>query len=322
MHISDIITESDHWAGKADADIVSAEHVNKTIEQRKYRSSLVEDRMLEFITNNSIHIATEGTAVGQINGLAVYSMGDHSFGKPSRITARVSLGRGQVLNIERETQMSGKIHTKGFLILNGYLQGKYGQNRPLSMSASIGFEQTYSEVDGDSASSTELYTLLSELSGVGIKQGIAVTGSVNQMGDVQAIGGGTFKIEGFYDVCKAKGLTGEQGVMIPRDNVRNLALNDEVVQAVRDGKFHIYAVSTIDEGIEVITGIPAGEINGDGEYPEGTIHYLVEERLDELAKKAREIARPPEDSDDDTNSKGEPSQEKESGDTQDGGVFY
>lgn len=322
MHISDIITESDHWARKADTDIVSAEHVNKTIEQRKYRSSLVEDRMLEFITNNSIHIATEGTAVGQVNGLAVYSMGDHSFGKPSRITARVSLGRGQVMNIERETQMSGKIHTKGFLTLTGYLQGKYGQNRPLSMSASIGFEQTYSEVDGDSASSTELYTLISELSGVGIKQGIAVTGSVNQMGDVQAIGGGTFKIEGFYDVCKAKGLTGEQGVMIPRDNVRNLALNDEVVQAVKDGKFHIYAVSTIDEGIEVLTGIPAGKINGDGEYPEGTIHYLVEARLDELAKKARQIARPPEDSDNDTDSKGEPSPKEESEDSQDSGVFY
>jgi lon-related putative ATP-dependent protease len=327
MHISDIITESDYWARKDGADIVSAEHVNKTIDQRKYRASLVEDKMLEFITQNSIHIATEGTAVGQINGLAVYSMGDYSFGKPSRITARVSLGRGQVVNIERETQMSGKIHTKGFLILNGYIQGKYGHDRPLSMSASIGFEQTYSEVDGDSASSTELYTLLSELSGVGIKQGIAVTGSVNQMGDVQAIGGGTYKIEGFYDVCKAKGLTGEQGVMIPSDNVRNLALNDEVVQAVKDGKFHIYAVSTIDEGIEVLTDTPAGKVNGDGAYPEGTIHYLVEARLDDLAEKARQIARPPEDSENGTDSKIEtpdepPKDEEDSEDTQDNGVFY
>jgi lon-related putative ATP-dependent protease len=327
MHISDIITESDHWTRKADADIVSAEHVEKAIEQRKYRASLVEDKMLEFITKNSIHIATEGTAVGQINGLAVYSMGDYAFGKPSRITARVSLGRGQVVNIERETQMSGKIHTKGFLTLNGYLQGKYGQDKPLSMTASIGFEQTYSEVDGDSASSTELYTLLSELSGVGIKQGIAVTGSVNQVGDVQAIGGATYKIEGFYDVCKAKGLTGEQGVMIPKDNVRNLALNDEVVEAVKDGTFHIYAVTTIDEGIEVLTGTPAGERNGDGEYPEGAIHYLVEERLDQLAEKARQIARPPEDEDTESEKGSEDEGPDVEGsdkpeDTQDGRVFY
>lgn len=298
MHISDIITESDHWAGKAETDIVSADHVKKSIEQRKYRASLIEDRLLESIAKESIHITTEGTAVGQINGLAVYSMGDYSFGKPSRITARVSLGRGEVLNIERETRMSGKIHTKGFLILNGYLQGKYGQDRHLSLSASIGFEQTYTEVDGDSASSTELYTLLSELAGIGIKQGIAVTGAVNQVGDVQAIGGAIYKIEGFYDVCKAKGLTGEQGVMIPKDNIRNLALNDEVVEAVRDGRFNIYAVSTIDDGIEVLTGIPAGQRDGEGEYAEGTIHYLVEKRLDEMAKTSRRPADAEETDDD------------------------
>jgi predicted ATP-dependent protease len=230
-------------------------------------------------------------------------MGDHAFGRPSRITATVSLGRGQLVNIERETQLSGKIHNKGFMILNGYLQGKYGRDKPLSMSASIGFEQTYSEVDGDSASSTELYTLLSALSGLPIKQGIAVTGSVDQAGDVQAIGGATYKIEGFYQVCKAKGLTGEQGVMIPRDNIRNLVLNDELVEAVSAGNFHIYAVSTIDEGLEVLTGAPAGERGEDDEYPEGTVHQLVEFRLEEMAKAAKEAGRPPDDEEDEDDRK-------------------
>ena len=246
-----------------------------------------------------MHIATEGSLVGQINGLVVYSMGDYSFGRPTRITATVSLGRGQLVNIEREAQLSGKIHSKGFLILNGYLQGKYGHDKPLSISASIGFEQTYSEVDGDSASSTELYTLLSALSGLPVKQGIAVTGSVDQVGEVQAIGGALHKIEGFYQVCKSKGLTGDQGVMIPRDNIRNLVLNDELVDAVSQGKFHIYAVSTIDEGMEVLTGTPAGERGEDGEYPEGTVHFLVEKRLDEMAKAARRRGRPADDHDDD-----------------------
>ena len=299
MLISDIITEADYWANKADSPTISGKHVSKAIEQRKYRASLVEDKLLEFITNDTVHIATEGSMVGQINGLAVYSMGDHAFGRPSRITAAVSLGRGQVVNIERETQLSGKLHSKGFMILSGYLHGKYGRDRPLSMSASIGFEQTYSEVDGDSASSTELYTLLSALTGLPIKQSLAVTGSVNQVGEVQAIGGATYKIEGFYQVCKAKGLTGDQGVMIPRDNIRNLVLNDEVVDAISQGKFHIYAVSTRDEGMEVLTDTPAGERGEDGEYPEGTVHHLVERRLKEMAKAARESGRSSDNNDDD-----------------------
>ena len=299
MLISDIITEADYWANKADSPTIGADHVAKAIEQRKYRASLVEEKLLEFIVKDTVHIATEGSLVGQINGLVVYSMGDYSFGRPTRITATVSLGRGQLVNIEREAQLSGKIHSKGFLILNGYLQGKYGHDKPLSISASIGFEQTYSEVDGDSASSTELYTLLSALSGLPVKQGIAVTGSVDQVGEVQAIGGALHKIEGFYQVCKAKGLTGDQGVMIPRDNIRNLVLNDELVDAVSQGKFHIYAVSTIDEGMEVLTGTPAGERGEDGEYPEGTVHFLVEKRLEEMAKAARRRGRPSDDHEDD-----------------------
>ena len=288
MDIADIITEANYWAGKNGSEITMAGHVIKATEHRQYRASLTEERLRELIESGTIRIATEGEVVGQINGLAIYSIGDHSFGKPSRVTARASLGRGQVVNVERETQMSGKIHDKGFMILTGYLQGKYGKDRPLSLSASIGFEQTYSEVDGDSASSTELYALLSELSGLAINQGIAVTGSVNQAGDVQAIGGATPKIEGFYEVCKAKGLSGSQGVMIPKDNLRNLVLKDELVEAAEGGRFHIYAVSTIDEGIEVLTGVPAGDLQPDGTYPEGTVHQLVEARLQQMAQTARE----------------------------------
>ena len=203
----------------------------------------------------------------------------------------MSLGRGQVVNVERETKLSGRIHDKGFMILNGYVQGKYGYNKPLSLGASIGFEQNYSEVDGDSASSTELYALLSAISGLPIEQGIAVTGSVDQSGDVQAIGGGTQKIEGFFEVCKARGLTGKQGVMVPKDNVQHLTLREEVVNAIEAGNFHIYSISTIDEGIEVLTGVPAGErLEAEG-YPEGTVHYLVEERLKEMAQAARDFSK-------------------------------
>ena len=291
MDIADIITEANYWAGKDGSELTMAGHVTKATEQRQYRASLTEERLRELIESGTIHIATDGEAVGQVNGLAIYSIGEHSFGKPSRITARASLGRGQVLNIERETQMSGRIHDKGFMILTGYMQGKYGKENPLSLSASIGFEQTYSEVDGDSASSTELYALLSELSGLAINQGIAVTGSVNQTGEVQAIGGATPKIEGFFEVCKAQGLSGDQGVMIPRDNLRNLVLKDEVVETAEGGRFHIYAVSTIDEGIEVLTGVPAGDLQPDGSYPEGTVHQLVEARLEHMAQRAREYAR-------------------------------
>ena len=268
-------------------------HVEKALRQREYRASLAEERMRESIENDTIRIDTRGEVVGQLNGLAVFYLGEHSFGRPSRVSARVSVGTGRVINIDRETRLSGRIHNKGFLILNGYLQGKYGRNRRLSLSASITFEQSYSQIEGDSASSTELYALLSALSGLPIRQGIAVTGSVNQAGEVQAIGGATYKIEGFFKICKARGLTGSQGVMIPKDNVRNLVLKSEVVNAVRDGKFHIYAVSTIDEGIEALTGVEAGEPDENGKYPDGTVHALVERRLGEMSRNAQRRDREP-----------------------------
>ena len=287
MSVSDVLTESDYWASKSGCDTVELGHVQEALQQREYRASLADERIRESIENDTIRIDTQGKVVGQINGLAVYHLGEHNFGRPSRVSARVSVGNGRVINIDREVRMSGRIHNKGFLILNGYLQGKYGRSRRLSMSASITFEQSYSQIEGDSASSTELYALLSALSGLPIRQGIAVTGSVNQSGEVQAIGGATPKIEGFFKICQSRGLTGTQGVMIPKDNVRNLVLNADVVKAVRDGEFHIYAASTIDEGIEVLTGVEAGELNGDGEYPEGTVHHLVEQRLREMARRDR-----------------------------------
>ena len=217
--------------------------------------------------------------VGEINGLAVVGAGEYSFGKPSKITVSTYRGKSGLINIEREARTSGKIHDKGVMIINGFMGYKYAQTRPLALSASIVFEQLYSGIDGDSASSTELYAIMSSLSSKPIKQGIAVTGSVNQRGQIQPIGGVNQKIEGYFKVCKIKGLTGEQGVIIPYQNVKNLMLNDEVVEAVKDGVFHIYPVETIDEGIEILTGVPAGHLNEDGCYEEGTIHCLVDQKL-------------------------------------------
>ena len=287
MDVSDILTEANYWANSTEDGMVTAAHVEKAIEQRRYRSSITEDRLRELIEDGTIRISTEGEAVGQVNGLAVLAFGDARFGKPSRISARVSLGRGQLVNVERETKLSGKIHDKGFMVLTGYLRGKYGHDKPLSLHASIGFEQSYSPVDGDSASSAELYALLSAVSEAPVAQGIAVTGSVDQNGNVQAIGGATQKIEGFFEVCKAKGMTGSQGVIVPRDNLKNLALNDEVASEVAAGRFHVFGVSTVDEGIEVLTGMPAGDRKEDGTYPEGTVHHLVEQRLMKMARSSR-----------------------------------
>jgi ATP-dependent Lon protease len=225
-----------------------------------------------------------GRALGQVNGLAVYQMGDYMFGKPSRITASTSMGRSGIINIEREADLSGRSHNKGVLILAGYLREKYAQDKPLTVSASIAFEQSYSGVDGDSASSTEIYALLSSLSGVPLRQDIAVTGSVNQKGEVQAIGGVNEKIEGFYDCCRKIGLNGKQGVMIPASNVKDLMLRKDVVEAVAKGTFHVYAVRTIDEGIEILTGKKAGAPKADGAYPKGTINDLVDKRLRALAE--------------------------------------
>ena len=217
----------------------------------------------------------------------VYDLGDFSFGRPARITARTFAGRRGVINIEREAQLSGRIHDKGVLILSGYLGSKFAQDRPLSLSASLSFEQSYEGVEGDSASSTELYAILSSLSGLPIKQGIAITGSVNQKGEIQPIGGVNQKVEGFFDICRVVGITGEQGVIVPHQNVRNLMLRDDVAEAVREGRFHIYAVRTIDEGIEILTGVPAGVLQPDGTYPPGTVSQLVDSRLSELADSLR-----------------------------------
>jgi predicted ATP-dependent protease len=222
-----------------------------------------------------------------VNGIAVIPLGDYLFGKPSRITARTFLGRGGIVDIEREAKTGGRIHSKGVLILSGYLGGRYAGRIPLSVSGSVAFEQIYEEVEGDSASSAELYAILSSLSGLPIKQGLAVTGSVNQRGEVQAIGGVNPKIEGFFDVCRDRGLTGDQGVLIPASNVRNLMLREDVVEAVRQGKFQVYPVRTIDEGMALLTGVPAGDAGPDGAYPEGTVNFLVQKRLRELADQAR-----------------------------------
>jgi predicted ATP-dependent protease len=283
--IADIIREASYYATQDDAPLVSARHITKAIEESYYRSSLVQARIQEMIRRGTILIDVNGQCVGQVNGLSVIELGDISFGQPSRITATVTLGREGLIDIEREAKLGGPIHTKGVMILAGFLAVRYGQEEPLSLTARLVFEQSYSGVEGDSASSAELYALLSSLSGLPIKQGIAVTGSVNQKGQVQAIGGVNEKIEGFYDVCKAQGLTGEQGVLIPEANVTNLMLKEEVVEAVAAGRFHVWSARTIDEGIEILTGVPAGEKQQDGTYPEGSVNFLVDRRLRELAKR-------------------------------------
>ncbi len=282
--LADLIREADYWAGQDKQSIVTESHVERAIEAKVYRSNLVEEKIQEMIDRGTLMIDAEGEVVGQVNGLAVYAMGDYMFGKPSRITASTSMGRAGIINIEREADLSGSTHNKGVLILSGYLRKKYAQDKPMTMSASIAFEQSYGGVDGDSASSTEIYALLSSLSGVPIRQYIAVTGSVNQKGEIQAIGGVNQKIEGFYDCCRNKGLTGKQGVMIPEANVKDLMLRKDVVEAVKKGKFHIYPVKTIDEGIEILTGKKAGKRKADGTYPKGTINDLVDRKLRELAE--------------------------------------
>ena len=282
--LRDIIQEADYWAGQENKSKVSENHIDKAIESRIYRANMVEEHIQEMIDRGTLMIDRDGEVVGQVNGLAVYSLGDYMFGKPSRITASTSMGRAGIINIEREADLSGSTHNKGVLILSGYLRKKYAQDKPLTVSASIAFEQSYGGVDGDSASSTEIYALLSSLSGVSLKQYIAVTGSMNQKGEVQAIGGVNAKIEGFYDCCNKTGLTGKQGVMIPESNVKDLMLRKDVVDSVKKGKFHIYSVRSIDEGIEILTGKKAGEIKAGGSYPKGTINYLVNEKLKDLAE--------------------------------------
>ncbi len=287
--IADLVTEASFWAGKDGHQLVMAEDVERAVAHREYRSGQPSERIRRLIEDGIVMIDVEGAEEGQVNGLSVAQMGDYSFGTPSRITARTSPGSSGVVDIEREIALSGPLHSKGVLILSGYLSGTYAQDYPLALTATLTFEQMYNEVDGDSASSSELYALLSSLSGLPIKQGMAVTGSVNQRGQVQAVGGVTEKVEGFFEVCKARGLTGEQGVVLPEANVRNLMLKDEVVQAVREGRFHLWSVRTIDEGIELLTGVPAGKKGEDGSYPVGTVHQLVDTRLRQYAHRLREF---------------------------------
>lgn len=292
--ISNIIAEASYWAGLAGSDSVGYEHVEKADKERIYRGSKIEDRLRDFIVEDTLMVATGGSVVGQVNGLAVLDPGDRAFGKPSRITAKTYMGDAGVVNIEREAKMSGKIHNKALLILTSFLGERYAQSFPITLSASITFEQLYDEIEGDSATCTEVYALLSSLSGVPLDQGIAVTGSMNQLGEVQPIGGVNEKIEGFFDVCMAKGLTGTQGVIMPRRNVRHLMLKKEVIDAVREGRFAIYPIDTVDEGMEILSGMPVGVRGGDGAFPEGTVNHLVEKRLLSLARGYKEFGRPAE----------------------------
>lgn len=285
--VADLIREANFYAAGDGAEEIGRRHVMKAIEEKVYRSNLIEQKVEEYIRRGIFLIDTAGEKVGQVNGLSVIGLGDFAFGRPSKVTASIGVGREGIMDIEREAALGGPIHTKGVLIINGYLNNNYARDKPLSLSARLVFEQSYEGIEGDSASSTELYALLSALSGLPIKQYLAVTGSVNQKGEVQAIGGVNEKLEGFYEVCKAKGLNGEQGVLIPASNVQNLMLKEEVVEAAKAGKFRIYPVRTIDEGIEVLTGVPAGTRRDDGTYEEGTVNYLVDRQLREMAETMR-----------------------------------
>jgi len=286
--INDIIIESDYWASKAKSKAITNEHVEKAINEKVYRNNRIEERMREMIAEGTLIIDTSGEKVGQVNGLAVLDLGDYSFGKPSRITAATYTGKAGVVNIERETKMSGRIHEKAILIITNYLGSRYAAKKPISLSASITFEQLYDMVEGDSASCAELYVLLSSISNVPLKQNIAVTGSMDQNGEVQPIGGVNEKIEGFFDLCKLRGLDGSHGVIIPKRNIKHLMVKKEVVDAVKTGKFSIYPISKAEEGIEILTGMPAGEMKEDGTYPEGTLNYLVAKRLTEISEALRE----------------------------------
>ncbi|MBM7614249.1 Lon protease family protein [Alkaliphilus hydrothermalis] len=283
--IVEILYEADAWRDINGGEIVLKKHVEKAIQQKIYRNSKYEEKLNEMIKDGSLLMDCRGKQIGQINGLVVMGTGEHSFGKPSRITVSTYRGKAGIINIEREVKKSGSIHDKGVLILSGYLGYKYAQQEPLSLAVSISFEQNYSMIDGDSASSTELYAILSSIAEVPIKQSIAVTGSVNQKGEIQPIGGVNEKIEGFFDVCSLEGLTGNQGVVIPIQNVKNLMLRQDVIEAVRNNHFHIYAISHVEEGIEILTDVPAGELLDTGVYPEGTINYLITEKLKGLSKK-------------------------------------
>ena len=281
--VADIIREADYWAKKDGKKSITPEYVRRAVDEKQDRKRLVEEKIQERIQDKSILIATEGRCIGQVNGLSVHDMGDYAFGRPSRITATVSVGNAGIINIEREAQLSGRIHHKGVLILSGFLRHRFAQNKPLILSASICFEQSYSGVEGDSASSTEIYVLLSSLADIPLRQDIAVTGSVNQHGEIQPIGGVNEKIEGFFEVCRLVGFTGTQGVIIPHQNSSDLNLHREVIDEVKKGRFHIYPIRRIEEGIEILTGYKAGIIRADGTYPAGTVFARADQKLNRFA---------------------------------------
>ncbi len=287
-HVADILREASYWAKVMGSTVVKDLHVDKAIEERRFRHNRIEERLREAVLEDTIIVETSGEKVGQVNGLAVIDLGDYSFGKPSRITARTYTGKAGVVNIERETKLSGRIHEKAILILTNYLGSKYATKKPISLSASITFEQLYDMVEGDSATCAEFYALISSIAGIPLKQSIAVTGSMDQNGEVQPIGGVNEKIEGFFELCKERGLDGTHGVIIPKRNLKHLMLRQDVVEAVKNGKFFIYPIERVEEGLEILTGMPAGELLPDGSYPEGTINYLVMKRLTEISEALKE----------------------------------
>ncbi len=285
--VADVVREAGHWARAAGAATVGAAQVRQALDERAARSDRIAAKVRELIAEGILRISLEGRHVGQVNGLSVWDLGDYRFGRPSRVTASVGVGQDGLVNIERESDLSGGTHDKGVLILEGYLRNRYARERPLALSASLAFEQSYGWVEGDSASSAELYCLLSALAGAPLRQDVAVTGSVNQHGEVQAVGGVNEKVEGFFDACRARGLTGTQGVCLPRSNVRHLVLRHDVIDAVREGRFHVWAIDTIDEGIELLTGIPVGDVD-----QEGTFHWLLNRRLKEILDALQEQPTP------------------------------
>ncbi len=289
--LTDLIREAAYWAKVDGKDIITSEQVGRALDEQEFRTGLIKDRVQELILREVLLVDTDGAKTGQINGLAIHVIGQYMFGRPSRITANVHLGREGVINIERRARLSHSTHDKGVMILSGFLGERFAQDKPMSLSATLTFEQSYGEIAGDSASSTELYCLLSALAEVPLKQGIAVTGSVNQKGEVQAIGGVNHKIEGYFDICVERGLTGEQGVMIPRANVQYLMLREDVVEAVAEGKFRVWAIDHVDEGIEILTDVPAGERQEDGDWTPDSINYLVDTRLEDLGKRLRDWGR-------------------------------
>jgi predicted ATP-dependent protease len=285
--LTDLVREASYWAARAGSGAVMAEHVDKALDEKVYRSNLIDERMQELFTEGTIMVEVAGSVIAQVNGLSVYEIGDFAFGKPSRITSRVYLGKSGVIDIEREAKLAGRIYNKAVLILSSYLAGAYAHDKPFSVSATLAFEQSYGEVEGDSASAAELIALLSGIAETPVRQNIAITGSISQKGEIQPIGGVNEKIEGFFSVCKNRGLTGDQGVIIPHLNVKNLMLKKEVIEAVRQGKFRVYAVTTVNEALEILTGLPAGERRADGTWPEGTFSFLVDKRLKDMAKKLK-----------------------------------